>query len=65
MLSHWVLDLFVHYPDPPPCPGGSLKVGFFPRSMSVVSNLVVFAIFGIGLDSSDPVAAGAMGVLGG
>lgn len=49
VVSHWILDLIVHYPDLPLYPGGSLRVGFSLWSMPVVSNLVEFAILGAGL----------------
>lgn len=49
VLSHWVLDVFMHRPDLPLYPGDSPKVGFGIWNSLVASMIVEGIVFGIGL----------------
>ncbi len=49
VLSHWLLDLVVHYPDLPLYPGNAPKVGFALWSSIPLTALVEGLIFIIGL----------------
>jgi len=49
VLSHWGLDLFVHLPDLPLFPGDSPKVGFGLWNWPILTALIEFTLFGIGL----------------
>lgn len=48
VLSHWVLDLLVHYPDLPIYPGSALKVGLQLWSLPVVEDILEILIFIVG-----------------
>jgi membrane-bound metal-dependent hydrolase YbcI (DUF457 family) len=49
VVSHWVLDLIVHQPDLPLFPGNSPKVGFGLWNWPVLTAVIEFALFIIGL----------------
>ena len=49
VLSHWVLDLIVHQPDLPLFPGNSPKLGFGLWNWPLLTALVEFSLFIIGL----------------
>jgi hypothetical protein len=49
VISHWFLDLIVHYPDLPLYPGGSYLAGFSVWSSLVVSMALEFSIFAAGV----------------
>ncbi len=49
VISHWLLDLVVHYPDLPLYPGDSPRLGFGVWSSPVVSMALELSIFAIGI----------------
>lgn len=49
VISHWLLDLVVHYPDLPLYPGNSPLLGFGVWSAPVVAIVLEFSIFAAGL----------------
>ena len=49
VISHWLLDLVVHYPDLPLYPGNSPLLGFGVWSSPVVALVLEFSIFVAGL----------------
>lgn len=49
VVSHWLLDLVVHYPDLPLYPGNSPFLGFGVWSSPVVAMALEFSIFAAGL----------------
>lgn len=49
VVSHWLLDLVVHYPDLPLYPGNSPLLGFGVWSSPVVAMTLEFSIFAAGL----------------
>lgn len=49
VVSHWALDLIVHYPDLPLYPGDSALMGFQLWSSPLAALALEFAIFSIGL----------------
>jgi hypothetical protein len=49
VLSHWVLDLIVHYPDLPIYPGNSPKVGLGLWNRLIAENIIELIIFITGI----------------
>jgi membrane-bound metal-dependent hydrolase YbcI (DUF457 family) len=49
VISHWLLDLVVHYPDLPLYPGDSPRLGFGVWSSPVVSMALELSIFAAGV----------------
>jgi len=49
VLSHWILDLLVHYPDLPLYPGNSPKVGLKLWSLPLIENIAEGVMFIIGV----------------
>jgi len=49
VLSHWVLDLFVHRPDLPLMPGGSARVGLGLWNSLSATVAIELAVFGLGV----------------
>jgi len=49
VISHWLLDLIVHYPDLPLYPGSAQRVGFALWSSPLIELLLEFAIFVVGV----------------
>jgi membrane-bound metal-dependent hydrolase YbcI (DUF457 family) len=49
VVSHWLLDLVVHYPDLPLYPGNGPLLGFGVWSSPVVATVLEFSIFAAGL----------------
>lgn len=49
VISHWLLDLIVHFPDLPLYPGDSPLLGFELWSSPLVALALEFAIFALGL----------------
>ena len=49
VVSHWLLDLVVHYPDLPLYPGNDLLLGFKLWSSFTLSLLLELAIFAVGV----------------
>lgn len=49
VVSHWVLDLVVHRPDLPLFPGNSPMLGFGLWNWPVVTAIVEFTLFAVGL----------------
>ena len=49
VLSHWLLDLFVHIPDLPIFPGAGLKVGFGLWNSLAATIILEGLIFGLGV----------------
>jgi membrane-bound metal-dependent hydrolase YbcI (DUF457 family) len=48
VVSHWLLDLIVHYPDLPLYPGSARRVGFALWSHPMVELALELAIFAAG-----------------
>ncbi len=63
VLSHWLLDLVVHYPDLPIAPGAGPRVGFALWASPIPEMIVELAIFaaGLGLYLKSTTAADAVG----
>jgi membrane-bound metal-dependent hydrolase YbcI (DUF457 family) len=49
VISHWVLDLIVHYPDLPLYPGDSTRLGFALWSSPIYEMVLEFIIFVLGV----------------
>src|SRR5262249_9659429 len=49
VLSHWILDLLVHYPDLPLYPGNSPKVGLGLWGLPFLENIIEFVLFIVGI----------------
>lgn len=49
VISHWLLDLVVHYPDLPLYPGDSPLLGFGVWSSPVISMALELSIFAVGM----------------
>jgi hypothetical protein len=49
VISHWLLDLIVHYPDLPLYPGDSPLLGFAVWSSPIFEMALEFSIFALGL----------------
>jgi len=49
VISHWLLDLIVHYPDLPLYPGSAQRVGFALWSSPLIELLLELAIFAVGV----------------
>jgi membrane-bound metal-dependent hydrolase YbcI (DUF457 family) len=49
VISHWVLDLIVHYPDLPLYPGDSTRLGFALWSSPIYEMALEFIIFVLGV----------------
>lgn len=49
VLSHWILDLFVHIPDLPILPGSSMRAGFGLWNNKALSIIIEGSIFIVGL----------------
>lgn len=49
VISHWLLDLIVHYPDLPLYPGNSPLLGFSVWSSPIIALALEFAVFALGL----------------
>jgi membrane-bound metal-dependent hydrolase YbcI (DUF457 family) len=49
VISHWVLDLIVHYPDLPLYPGGSSLLGFAIWSSPILEMVLELSIFALGV----------------
>lgn len=49
VVSHWVLDVFVHHPDLPIVPGSSFKMGFGLWNYPLVVAVIEFSMFAVGL----------------
>jgi len=49
VISHWILDLIVHYPDLPLYPGNSPKVGLKLWSLPVAENIIEGVMFVTGV----------------
>jgi len=49
VISHWVLDLIVHYPDLPLYPGDSTRLGFALWSSPVIEMVLELSIFALGV----------------
>ena len=49
VLSHWLLDLVVHYPDLPLYPGDGPRVGFALWASPLLETAIEMAIFAVGL----------------
>jgi membrane-bound metal-dependent hydrolase YbcI (DUF457 family) len=49
VISHWLLDLVVHYPDLPLYPGNSMLLGFSIWSSPLIALVLEIAIFAAGV----------------
>jgi len=49
VVSHWLLDLIVHYPDLPLYPGTSQRLGFALWSLPIFEMVLEFSIFALGV----------------
>jgi membrane-bound metal-dependent hydrolase YbcI (DUF457 family) len=49
VISHWFLDLIVHYPDLPLYPGNSLLLGFKLWNLPLIENILEALMFIIGV----------------
>ena len=49
IISHWLLDLAVHYPDLPLYPGDSQRLGFAIWSLPIFEMALEFSIFALGV----------------
>lgn len=49
VVSHWILDLFVHRPDLPLLPGNSIRVGFGLWNQPVLEIIIEAIIFIVGV----------------
>lgn len=49
VISHWLLDLTVHYPDLPLYPGDSQRLGFAIWSLPIFEMVLEFSIFALGV----------------
>ncbi len=49
VVSHWVLDLFVHHPDLPIVPGGATFLGWKLWDYRAIELVIEFAIFAAGI----------------
>ncbi|HMQ64372.1 MAG TPA: hypothetical protein PKE06_27055 [Flavilitoribacter sp.] len=49
VLSHWVLDLFVHVPDLPLYPGSSVLLGFGLWNQTILELVIELLMFGLGI----------------
>ncbi|MDH3628745.1 MAG: metal-dependent hydrolase [Acidobacteriota bacterium] len=49
LLSHWILDLFVHRPDLPLAPGTDLRLGLGLWNSTIATLVLELAVFAIGV----------------
>ena len=49
VLSHWLLDVIVHYPDLPLAPGSAYRVGFGLWSLPGMALILELTIFAVGM----------------